>query len=455
MIGKGENTPLRSADIPVGLNLENEETAEECYGNFLSLRFSGKLFLAIAFAVAVCSTAVSAAPPLAQEVYVWQRAWKEPVREAVSEHGGSFSNIVALAAEVSWKNGEPVVARIPLDFQVLASTKRTIGLALRVGAFSGPFATNNSVARTLTSLASSLVSEAETNHIKLGELQLDFDCAESKLDGYRLWVETIRKQIAPVPLTITTLPSWLKQPSFQRLIAASDGYVLQVHSLEKPKSFDAPFTLCDPKAALAAVEKASSFGLPFRVALPTYGYVIAFSTNGQFVGLSAEGPAKSWPANAKLREVRSDPIALALLMQTLEAKQLPALRGIIWYRLPVSVDNLNWRWPTLNAIVNARLPREKVQPELRRVEDGLVEIKLVNNGELDVAPPFVVAVSWPGARLVAGDGLRGFELVETGAAAGNFKMRSQASRLSAGEQLTIGWLRFDKDVEVQLEIEKQ
>jgi len=416
------------------------------------------LFFGLSLAVGAFTTdAATTGPalPLPQEVYIWQRAWTPAVREAVTEHGGSFSNIVALAAEVSWSHGKPEVVRVPLDFNTLALTKRPIGLALRIGAFGGPFATNDTVAKTLRSLATSIVSAAKTNQINLSELQLDFDCADSKLAGYRLWVESIRRQIAPVPLSITTLPSWLKQPGFRDFISASDGYVLQVHSLEKPKSFDAPFTLCDPKAALAAAEKASSFGIPFRVALPTYGYLMAFATNGQFVGLSAEGPAKSWPANAKLREVRSDPVEMAKLVQKLAANPPPNLRGIIWYRLPTIVDNLNWRWPTLGAIVNAQLPHESVRAQLRRVEAGLVEINLVNEGELDISSRLAVEIRWQDARLVAGDGLRGFELVEGDASTARLTTRSQPHRLAAGEHRTIGWLRFNRDVEVQLEIKKQ
>jgi hypothetical protein len=41
--------------------------------------------------------------------------------------------------------------------------------------------------------------------------------------------------------------------------------------------------------------------VPFRVALPTYGYVLAFDRNDKFIRLSAEGPAKEWPDGAQLR----------------------------------------------------------------------------------------------------------------------------------------------------------
>ncbi len=421
--------------------------------SFLIAALIGGWIVALADAAFSASTACPALP-FNQEVYIWQRAWTPPVRQAVTDYCGTFSNVVALAAEVSWSRGKPEVVRVPVDFGALTLIRKPIGLALRIGPFSGPFATNDAMTQMLGSLASAIVLEAKTNHIKLSELQLDFDCADSKLAGYQLWVESLRRKVAPVRLTITTLPSWLKQPAFHGLIAASDGYVLQVHSLEKPKNYDAPFLLCDPKVALAAVEKAASFGIPFRVALPTYGYLMAFATNGQFVGLSAEGPAKSWPANARLREVRSDPGAMATLVQALATKPLPGLRGIIWYRLPTIVDNLNWRWPTLNAIVHAQLPRESVQAQLRRVEAGLVEISLVNNGELDISSRLAVEIRWQDARLAAGDGLRGFELVEGDASTARLKTRSQPHRLAAGEQWIIGWLRFNREVEVQLELSK-
>jgi hypothetical protein len=66
---------------------------------------------------------------------------------------------------------------------------------------------------------------------------IDFDCAESKLDGYRVWVEAIQRRVAPLPVTITALPSWLNSRAFQRLAAVATNYVLQVHSVERPKSF--------------------------------------------------------------------------------------------------------------------------------------------------------------------------------------------------------------------------
>jgi len=65
--------------------------------------------------------------------------------------------------------------------------------------------------------------------------------------------------------------------------------VLQVHSLERPKDINTRFELCDSKAARRAVDLAGKVGVPFRVALPTYGYLIAFDSEGKYLGLSGRG----------------------------------------------------------------------------------------------------------------------------------------------------------------------
>jgi hypothetical protein len=389
---------------------------------------------------------------LRQEVYIWQRTWNAAVRDSLAQHASSFSRLVALNAEVTWKEKRPQIIRVAVDWAALREAERPIGLALRVGAYPGPFDSNGEITALLVEQASSLIAECQANQLQASELQIDFDCAESKLDGYRVWVEAIRRKIAPVPVTITVLPTWLNQASFKRLIAGADGYVLQVHSFERPKDADAPFTLCDPAAARRAVERAAQFGVPFRVALPTYGYVMAFDRTGRFVGLSAEGPSQSWPEGVQLREVRTDPVALADLVQTWTTKRPVTFAGIIWYRLPVSEDFLNWRWPTLSAVMAGRSPRESLRAETRRPQPALVEVSLVNYGEADGVAFPAVEVRWQKARLVAGDGLRGFELMQAEPTAAQFLRNSGRDRLSPGERWQIGWLRLDKDVEPQVEI---
>jgi hypothetical protein len=409
------------------------------------------------FTAAISNSSATTTSTLPHDIYIWQRVWNDSVIEAVTNHSPAFSNLVVLKAEITWRNGRPEVTSAHVNYPALAATHRPVGIALRIGAYSGPFAAEDQTTTFLTQLTTTLLAEARSNGIIASEFQIDFDCAASKLDGYRIWVETIRKKIAPLTLTITTLPSWLKEPAFKPLVKATDGYVLQVHSLEKPRNIDAPFTLCDPISAQRAVELAGKINVPFRVALPTYGYLLAFDKTGRFVGLSAEGPQKSWPEGVQLREVRADPLEMSRLTQFWATNHPPALRGLIWYRLPTIVDNFNWPWKTLGAIVASRFPRESFRGETRLVETGLVEINLVNDGELDLSSRLVVEVRWSrngGARLVASDGLHGFTMLNAGTSSITFQNQSQPGRFAAGDRQTIGWLRFDRDCEVQLEVKK-
>jgi hypothetical protein len=438
-------------------------------------------------------TAPHVGGPLRHEVYVWQRAWTSPVRSAVAQHATNFSALCVLKAEVSWKDRKPQVTRVSVDYATLAGMHQPIGLALRIGPYAGPFtpppeldnslegrarhfvraaelrgndgahgvtrptnplSESDAITIFLTDLAASLVAEARTNHVKPGELQIDFDCAESKLDGYRVWLTAIQRRVAPLPVTITALPSWLDARAFKRLAAIATNYVLQVHSLARPADIHAPFTLCDSRAAQRAVERAGRIGVPFRVALPTYGYVMAFDRGGRFIGLSAEGSRPNWPEGAQLREVGADPLAMAALVQGWGVRRPEAMRGVIWYRLPVAADNLNWRWPTLGAIVASRPLAEKLRCVSQRVEPGLVEIILANGGELDVSSRLAVEVRWTDGQLMAGDALRDFVIVGHSASTAKFQTKSNSIRLRAGDSMKVGRLRFDHDCEVRCEVKK-
>ena len=407
--------------------------------------------LAISF---IFITTVLAMAVLPEQVYVWQRAWSPPVIDAVAEHGKDFSEVAVLLAEVTWKNNLPQVARAAVDFPTLKKISRPIGIVLRVGPYKKNLAEDKSAVIFLSELANSLLAEAERNQVHPAELQIDFDAAESKLEDYRLWLQAVQRRVAPLPVTITALPSWLKSPAFARLAALATNYVLQVHSLHQPTDIAVPFTLCDGDEAKSAAAKAGEIGIPFRVALPTYGYLVAFTAAGKFTGLSAETPRDGWPAGTQLREVRADPLAMSALVQTWNTNPPAALRGIIWYRLPVAVDNLNWRWPTLGAIISARVPQEKFSASAHRVESGLVEISLSNDGELDISSRLVIDLRWSEGRLVAGDGLRGFELAEPNGSTFILQNQSASFRLPAGEKMVVGWLRFDRERELQLEVKK-
>lgn len=389
--------------------------------------------------------------PLLHEAYIWQRSYTSGLKQAITLHGTNFSRLVVLSADVSWIEDAPRSARAGIDYPSLRKAGVPVGIALRIGSCSPRVMEAASTYTYLERVAAELIREARASSVNPVELQLDFDCAESRLESYRKLVGVLRKRIAPTPLVITALPSWLDRSAFARLAKATDGYVLQVHSLERPKTIEDPMSLCDPDLARRAVAKTSKLGVPFRVALPTYSYLIAFDAKGRFKGLAAENARRNVSDGARVVELKSDPMAMAGLVAGWRSNSPPDMLGVIWYRFPSPDDTLNWRWPTLGAIVQDGFPRISFRAESRRVEPELREVILVNDGEIDISSRLLLKASWDGARLVAADALRGFEIIERSPGGVTFRSRA-ALACEAGQMRVAGWLRLDQDCEVRIEI---
>ena len=386
-----------------------------------------------------------------QEVYVWQRQWNPTLSKALEQAAAQASGFSVLAAEVSWRAGQ--VDRVfyaPIDYDALKAIGKPVSLVLRIGPYSGPFDKSSDATAFVTRLAASLVTDARSVGIEPRELQIDFDCAESKLDGYCEWVRAFCEKVHPIPVTITVLPCWLGKATFIGLVRTADAFVLQVHSLERPTNSEAPITLCDCTATLRWAEQAARAGVPFRVALPTYGYLVAFDSEGRFIGLGAEGPSHAWPQDAVLRIVRSDPIAIAQLLRKWQQDRPRCMQGVIWYRLPVASDRLNWRWETLSAIMDGQIPRKNLQVAVEYPQPELAEVVLINDGEVDVSAEVQIEIECDRRELVAADGLCGFAIAERKPSSISLVHGGTAvsPTIGAGERWKVAWLRFQNRTEV-------
>jgi len=142
----------------------------------------------------------------------------------------------------------PQSIRASIPWEALTASKKPYAIALRVAPFGGPFAGDDTPLRTIAETAKSLLAAAATHGVKVNEFQLDFDCAQKKLDGYRIWLKALRPVVSPLPLVITTLPAWLDEPEFAALLGGVDGYVLQVHSVPTAQE-SGRAVLCDPALA--------------------------------------------------------------------------------------------------------------------------------------------------------------------------------------------------------------
>lgn len=394
-----------------------------------------------------------ASGPLPQEIYVWQRDWTPAVQEAVRETS-EFARVVVLAAEVNLRDDLPRIFRVPLDAAALKASGRPVGAAVRVSAFPTRFADDPKRADAVRRTVRDVLAEARAKGIPLAEIQIDYDCPESKLADYRTFLSSLRAETGKTPLVITALPTWTgRRQDFRDLINAADGYVLQVHSVTQPKGRGTELVLCDPETAIWWVDQVARFRKPFRVALPTYSYLLIFNEEGKLLGVSAEGSLFSVPEGARLRRVNSDPEAMAGLIQSWTRDRPEQLAGILWYRLPVEGDRMNWSRSTLKAVMAGRTPAAEVRAARREPEPGLVEIDLVNSGEAEAPSPALVRVRWKGAAPIAADGLSVYQLVK-----GPGEIRLEGSGggvLRPGERRTIAWLRFADRTEVSLELPKK
>jgi hypothetical protein len=389
---------------------------------------------------------------ISNEVYVWQRQWDSTVSDALAKASNEMAGFAVLAAEVSFKQGQiEQVIRVPVNYEELKATKKPIILALRIGPYGGVFSKNSEITHFLGILAGSLIEDARENSIEPAELQIDYDCAESKLSDYLEMVKILRRTVSSVPILITALPSWLKHHAFESLVKEADGFVLQVHSLERPKNPDAPIILCDIASTYKWVEKAAMFGVPFRVALPTYGYIVGFDGNGKFLGISAEGPVATWPDGAILRVVDSDAAAISELVQTWQLDRPANMQGLIWYRMPIKTDQRNWNWETLSLVMSGHKPREEIKVEVDYSQTGLAKISLVNSGQITYHLNSDIKIDCDPAKLIAADGLNGFVFENNSPTNVNLKLLKEKNLLTIypGEQVPVGWLRFNGEAEIK------
>jgi methyl coenzyme M reductase beta subunit len=95
-----------------------------------------------------------------------------------------------------------------------------------------------------------------------------------------------------------------------------------------------------------------------------------------------------------------------------------------------------------------------VQAEVRHASQALVEVDLVNAGAAEFSQPVQVTLRWQEGRLIAADGLQGFDSAEAGPKAVQFQSRNGLAHLGPGERRNIGWVRLDKETQVQIELGK-
>jgi len=349
--------------------------------------------------------------PLAQDAFVWQRAWTPAVRAAVSGAGADVSadaadirRLLVLVEEVEWTADGASVPR-PSEADLDALRGRPVGLAVRVGL--PPSGWGAVVMRAARDAVARARVRAVASGVEVAEIHLDIDVPTARLDAYAAALPDVRAAWPGVPLTITGLPDWLRSAALPKVLAAVDGWVLQVHWLRRAGE---QLMLMDAAETDAAVSAASALGVPFRVALPTY----------------AQGG------------VRADPVSLAGRVAGWRAAPPPHMEGIAWFRLPVEGMLDTWPAAAFAAVRGGRSPRVGARAEAvpSRDHPGTWDVRVVATGE-DVWDAPCVRATWAGGRAQAADALRATVRLDAGVA-----RWSAPAPLWPGESRWVGWIRL-------------
>jgi hypothetical protein len=335
-----------------------------------------------------------------QSVYIWQRAWNESTADATRKISQDIEKFYVLAAEIELSKKMPNVVFVDPDYEVLRQTNKPIALCIRIGVWQGPFSATHVTTKTVISTIQNRISQYRKNGIEPDEIQIDFDCSESNLAGYRQWLTQIREVCETINLSITVLPSWLKQKGFKKLIDELDSFVLQVHGLQKSSRNASRYTLFTSDKAVLWTQQAAKFKKAFTVALPTYGYRLVFDNSHQLVDTIAEETSPRVGTSSTL--IKADPYQIAQLINKWQATSIPWMRGIVWYRLPTNQDRLNWTMDTLREVMHGRTPQKRLIAYFETEKIGLQRVWLENTGQT-IINDFEIKIGIERATVLAAD----------------------------------------------------
>ncbi|WP_454836561.1 DUF3142 domain-containing protein [Pseudomonas lini] len=361
------------------------------------------------------------APPLDQQLYVWQRQWTSAHDAALRDSQAEFSTLRVLALQAfpqaGWsraridpallkRDGRPLIAVIRLDGQLKGLDQDEV-----------------------TAHIQQVLSDWQGQGLILSGVEIDHDAGNARLPAYREFLTHLRAVLpASLPLSITALPAWLDSPELPALLATVDSSVLQVHAVSDPRR-----GLFDPDQARQWAKAWSRItSKPFYLALPAYGVALLPGASGAPVVESEVSIDRS----GDRRELLADPLQLSKLGAEFRADPPAHLAGLIWFRLPLANDRRAWSLTTLIAVARGDMLDSRVGLTLL-AQDGLYDISVSNQGNLDSAWPERLTLAVQGCD--GADALAGYALQQRPDLLTFTRLRE--GRIPAGGQRAIGWAR--------------
>lgn len=287
--------------------------------------------------------------------YVWQRQWSDKVEAAVcAEFEAGTHDLYVLGGELEYENGLARWCGANVPGHVWLHDRVTAVFRLPVQALDNP---GESAAR--------VVSHAGTRGVH--RIQLDVDVPERMIGRYAELVEGIRHRwpvgAGKLRLGATFLPCHLGLKEVRRVLAALDEPVIQLHGIDAPKNCAESWALMKRRTVFRALRAARAQDRRFKMALPSYAYVLTFNADGGFRRLYAEGLPDNFDLpSGTVREIAAPDLNLLHEIFT-SSLRLP----VIWFRLPVrGADRWCLERETLSLLERGERPRATVEFTVRR-----------------------------------------------------------------------------------------
>lgn len=361
------------------------------------------------------------APPLDQQLYIWQRQWTPAHETALRDSHDDFSTLRVLALQAfpnaGWR-------RALIDAPLLQADGRPLIAVIRLDGQLKSLDQDQVTAQILQVLA-----DWQAQGLTLSGVEIDHDAGNARLPGYAEFLKHLHAALpSNLALSITALPAWLDSAQLPTLLQTVDSSVLQVHAVSDPRRglFDPDQALKWAKAWARISEK------PFYLALPSYGVALLPDDGGPPLVESEVQLERG----GERRELLADPLQLSQLGKTLREEPPAHLAGLIWFRLPLANDRRAWSLTTLRAVARGDQLVSRLGVTFSE-HGGLYDIKLDNPGNLDSAWPARITFKAHGCE--GADALAGYAL-QQGPDLLTFT-RLRDGRLPAGGQRAIGWAR--------------
>lgn len=296
--------------------------------------------------------------------YVWQRHWSDKVEAVVcAELEAGTHDLYVLGGELEYENGLARWRGANVPGHVWLHDRITAVFRLPVQALDNPGVS-----------AARVISHAGTRGVH--RIQLDVDVPERMIGRYAELVEGIRRRwpvgAGKLRLGATFLPCHLGLKEVRRVLAALDEPVIQLHGIDAPKNRVETWALMKRRTVFRALRAARALDGRFKMALPSYAYVLTFNADGGFRRLYAEG----LPDNFDLPPGTVREIAVPDLDLLHEIFTSPLRLPVIWFRLPVrGADRWCLERETLSLLERGERPRATVEFTVRRGgREGTVDL---------------------------------------------------------------------------------